>query len=334
MIIRNDSLPEIVLTLPALRALRKRYPDAWMTLLVHRDRAAFARTLEDPDDVVVDPGSGAALADRLRSLRPDLVVCAGRDSRAPWAAWKAGARHRVGAGFHLYAPVLTLRVDEPRRPQERHEVEHALAFAHRAGADTSEAAFPIRLPRHERESAAHWLDLKRIDGPFVVLHPGSAGERASWPAAHFFQLATLLEAEGTRVVFYLGPDDGHVAEALGHEHPTIRRLPRFTGNAVSLGCLIERSAAVVGSGTGAVHLAAALSTPTLSLHPPWPSCGPERWGPYSSTGWSVVADLPEAMRWSSRKRRREGDALLAGVDPSTVFRAVRDLLEGRAPAQV
>ncbi len=329
---RTDRLGDLVLTLPALRALRRAYADAWIALLVRPELEPIARLAEDADRVVVDPGNSDALRDELLRFGTDLVLCVARGVRVPWAAYRAGIRHRVGTGYRAYSPLFDLRVDEHRRRLGRHEVEYAMSFAHRVGAPAGPAEFPMRVPKTAVEAALGWLSLQRLAGPFVILHPGSGGSCPSWPMSHHVQLATLLEGEGHRVVFTIGPGAREVADALDEEHPRIRRLPRFTGDVVSLAGLVSLAACVVSSSTGPAHLASALGAPTLALHVPWPSCGPERWGPYSSRGWALVADAPGASVPGRRLAPRVGEALMHDLSPSVALRCVLDILSGVPPS--
>ena len=105
----------------------------------------------------------------------------------------------------------------------------------------------------------------------------------------------------------------------------------FTGDPPSLAAFLRSAALVVGNGTGAVHLAAALGTPVLMLHAPWRTCGPERWGPYAANGWALVADAPGADRWSPRERARLGPELMATISPAAALSSVLAMLEGGAP---
>lgn len=331
LIVRNDRLGDVILTVPAVVALRGAYPDAWVGLMVHPSVAPLAARVAGVDEVVPDPGDLAGAERRIAAFRPDLVVCVSRGARIPWAARKAGVPYRIGSGYRLYSGLFDRRVEERRRGAGLHEVELSLSFAHRAGAPQGEAAFPIRVPHDAVESTRNWLALHGIDGPFVVLHPGTGGSCPSWPVGHHIQMATLLEGQGRRVVFSIGPGEHHVAAALDDEHPRIRRLPRFEGGLLALAALTSVATVVVASSTGPVHLAAALGTPTLAFHAPWATCGAARWGPYAANGWALVASSPEARRWNRSQRRRMGALLMQELSPPTALACVEALMDGLPP---
>lgn len=332
VVIRNDRMGDLVLTLPAIHALRRCYPAAWIAVLVRGDLVPLARMAEEIDEVIADPVDSGVLVRILEEYRADLSLCVSREARSSWAVWKAGVPRRVGTGFRIYSPLFHRRVDEHRQAGTRHEVEYALAFAHRSGAgELDRVRFPLNVPETATESLGNWLALQKIEKPFVVLHPGDMSPCPDWPAAQFIELATLLEAEGIPVVFSLGMGNPPFSEMLDAEHPAIRSRPRFSGDAAALAALLSHCAALVGGSGGPVHLASALGIPTLAFHAPWSSCGVGRYGPYSENGWAIVAELEEAKHWSGRKRRKMADRLMAGIPATAALRCVRSFLQGELP---
>jgi len=332
LVVREDRLGDVVLTLPAIRALRRTYPDAWFGLLVRPSLAGFAELCDDVDEVVVDPGTRASAERAMAEFRPDATVFVSREPRLALAARRARLPHRVGTGRRLYSWSFHRRVDERRRGGGRHEVEYGLSFAHRLGASPAPAEFPVTVPDAVHEATAHWLALHGVPDRFVVLHPGSGGSCPAWPVAHHVQLAAMLSGQGVGVVFSIGPADVDVHATLDAEPRTIRRIPRLSGSVATLAALAQRAAAVVASSTGPIHLATALGTPALAFHAPWDSCGIERWGPYGERGWALVADAREARRWPRSRRREHGPSLMAALSPSIALRCVEALLDDRTPS--
>jgi ADP-heptose:LPS heptosyltransferase len=331
LVVRNDRLGDVVLTLPAVRALRIAYPRAWIGLLVRRSVAAFASLATDVDELVVDRPGGAPIEALMGGFRPDVTVCIARSYRVARAAHRLRLPNRIGTGRRPYSFLFDRRVEEPRRGGGRHEVEYALSFAHRIGAPPGPAEFPLKVPAGVVESCENWLAMHGIVDPFVVLHPGSGGSCPAWPIDHHVQLAAVLAGRGVPVVFSVGPDDDDVHQALDDEARVIRQLPRLSNSAHGLAGLLQRAAVVVASSTGPAHLAAALDTPTLAFHAPWNSCGVARWGPYSTTGWGLIAELSGAPHWSRGRRRAEGPRLMEAVTPTLAAKVVTDLMDGRSP---
>ena len=330
LIARCDRVGDVVLTLPAVAAIRAAYPGAHLALMVRPGVAPLARMVEGVDAVVEAPAQRGALLGALLDARPDVAICVSRGATLALAVARARVPHRVGTGFRWYAPLFGRRVAERRRAGKRHEAEYALSFAHRSGAPTGTPQFPLRVPDHAEESTRSWLERNGVDRKtFVLLHPGSGRSCPPWPVEHWIELVSHLTVAGRPVVISVGPEDADVAAALDAAPDSVRNLPRFTGGLQELAALARRASAAVSNSTGPLHLAAAFDTPTLGFYPPWPSCGAQRWGPYSERGWALVADTPDIRRWSRAARRRHAHELMRGISSQLAMRCTLDLAAGR-----
>ena len=332
IVVRDDRLGDLLLSLPAVDALRRTYPEARLALLVRPELATLARRVGGVDEVVEGASDRRALRRRIEDYGPDLIVCISRGATVPLVAARAGVPHRVGAGYRAYSPLFTRSVAERRRRGGRHEAEYALSFAHRAGDWPADANFPLSVSSTAREPVTSWLEASQVDAPFVVLHPGSGGSCPRWPTANFIELAEELLGEGGQVVFSIGPEDDACVASLDGAPPSVARLPRFSSDLRRLPALFERATLLVASSTGPLHLAAAIGTPTLGLYAPWSSCAAARWGPYAQNGWVLEATCAEALRWSRTERRRRGEALLGGIAPRVVAKCVESMVRGDPPA--
>jgi ADP-heptose:LPS heptosyltransferase len=326
-VVRNDRLGDLVVTTPAIAALRAAYPDAKLTLVVRPLTAPLARSIDGVDEVIEDPGSLAGLADVLRNAKTDLMVSIAIGARNALAGVTARIPERVGPGHRPYSPLFTRTVNEHRHDGERHEVEYALSYAHCAGAAGGPASFPIRVPPEDDARARGWLLENEIHPPFVVLHPGSGGSCPAWPVESFLELANRLIEERRSVVLSIGPADVTALMHVAEHSPRIRSIPRFTSDLPDLAALLRLASLVVSNSTGPLHLAAALGAPTLALHAPWPTCGVSRWGPYAGNGWALTADGENATSWSRAQRLRRGAELMATLPTEAVLDAIHRILE-------
>jgi len=330
-VIRHDRLGDFILTLPAIDALRRAYPQAELALIVAPWIRPLAACVEGVDRVVEAEADAGILRSTLADLRPDLVVCISRGAAPAIAALRAGVRHRIGTGFRYYSPLFTRRVDERRRASGRHELEYALSFAHRAGAQAGRARFRLRSEATAQAETTEWLEARDIGESFVLVHPGSGGSCPRWPLERYIELAVRLAGDGHRVLFTVGPSDDEVLEASDEGSATLRGIPFFRGSLPRVSEIGRRASLVVSNSTAPIHLAAAHGTPALALHAPWASCGVSRWGPYLERGWGLVADAPGAREWSRHERQRRASELMAGIPLSVVHRCVQAILGGESP---
>jgi ADP-heptose:LPS heptosyltransferase len=343
--VRLDSDGDVLLTGPALRALRR--GSERLALLVSPAGAAAGRLLPDVDEVLVfdapwsgfappplDPDGIEALVRRLRAGRYDeaVVFTSFHQSPLPAAllARLAGIPRVAGTSEDYPGSLLDVRhrrvpgggVDDGG-PAGGHEVEAALALAAAAGHPAGAADDGTLAVRRPLPDVGHRLPPE----PFVVLHPGaSVPARALGPAtAH--RMTAALAADGWPVVATGGP--GETALTAAAASAGARDLGGRTSFA-ELAAVLDAAACVVVGNTGPAHLAAAVGTPVVSLFAP--VVPPERWAP-----WKVPHVLLGDLRAPCRgTRAREcpvpGHPCLSGIDDADVVAAVRRLTGVRVDA--
>lgn len=323
LVVRDDRLGDVVLSLPAIARLKRAYPDAELGLLVQPSLASLASMFR-PVDRVLETGDDLAAA--VRDFAPDAAVCVSRRPGAAFALRRAGVRRVAGTGRRWFSFVFDRRVAGSRRRAIRHEVEHALDLAACAGASAGPVEFPIVVPDPALETVRRWLDAHGVGPRPLVLHPGTAGSCPGWPPERWQRLAERLRATGRPVVVTQGPADGAAMRAFATTN-----LPIFHRDLPELAALLQTAGLVASNSTGPIHLAGALGTPTLALHAPWNSCGAERWGPYRENGWALVIGSSRARGWSRRQRLQLAGGLMRRLSVEQVEAVVADLWAGKRP---
>ncbi|HEV2239188.1 MAG TPA: hypothetical protein VGR57_21210, partial [Ktedonobacterales bacterium] len=157
LVIRVDLIGDVVLSLPAVRALRRAYPGAEIDFLAQPSSAAILAGQPDIAHVLTyDAGvwrnpaailrranreAARAMLQRLRQPRYDLCVSISGD----WAsvlAWLSGARRRVGFAREAYRGMLTDPIPGGRYALRRHEVEYVRELARAAGGHDADDNVP------------------------------------------------------------------------------------------------------------------------------------------------------------------------------------------------
>lgn len=342
---------DTVLTIPAIRAIRERYPDARVLLMSKPVPGDIVRRLGLVDEIIdVDkhlfdrptdllrPGVIARLLTlwwRLRRERVDTAVLF-HHLVTPWGAMKfgllsmaSGARERLGIdngrGWFLTRSVPDLGFGA------RHEAEYRLSVAELLDAPGNlDLEFPVE--DGDRRRAEVLLAAKGLQGAsFFAVYPGTGayGPGRKWPPQRFAETARLVAADhGMRAVI-VGTDADRaatdaVAEALGDA------AVNLTGE-TDLGVLaavLERCELLIGNDGGAGHVAAAVGTRVVTIFGP---SNDRAWRPLG--GVVVGADLgcrPCFYR-DFATGLRDGcptRECLSLVTPSQVARAVRSVIGG------
>lgn len=303
LVVAPNWIGDAVMSLPVLRALRRRFPLDRLAVLARRGPAAIYRAEGSADEILP---RGAFLADVLSAHagRFDEAWLLPNSMRAALLALLSGARRRLGYATDRRGPLLTDALPPPSGAS--HQLRDYDALLAHAGVPPDPD--PPRLPIPEAAAcrAVEALAAARI-GAAVALCPGSAtAPNKRWPAQRYAGLADTLAQRGIRCVVAIGPDE----RALGEEVAArARARPPVLGadlDPVELAAVFARSRAVVSNDSGPAHLAAAVATPVVVFFGPTdpsrtaPSGGPVR--VLEKMGEVTVEDAAAAVEASLRGR--------------------------------
>lgn len=307
LVIKPDHLGDVLLLTPALAALRQRFPQAQITVLLGPWATRLLAGNPAVDTLLTCPFPGFVRGEPARLVRPYLTLLryaallrAGRFDTALIArddhwwggllALAAGCGRRVGFAHPLVAPSLTAAL--PWDPQI-HVTQQALDLVALlgvvAGIDDRclEHNFPPQFFPTEAEHAwaADWLATNSPDRPLLAIQPGSGGAAKLWPAEHWAALARGLAERGT-LVLTGGPADAADVAAIS---ALLDDRPHHTlVGAASLGqlaALFGRCALVLGVDNGPLHLAVTQGVPTIHLFGPGDH---RRFGPWGDPARHAV----------------------------------------------
>ena len=341
--VRLDNMGDVLMTTPALRALRNSAPSRHITLLASPAGAALAPFIPEIDATMVleggpwlpgvpaSPPVMTAAVDGLRQGNFDAAIIFTVYSQNPLPAallcWLAGIplilAHCRENPYHL----LSNWVAEPE-PQEmvRHEVRRQLDLVGSIGATTVDEHLSFRLRPADQTAAATKLRQAGIDPErrWLVLHPGASALSRRYPAELFSVVAKqLVDLDGFQLVFTGSEAEiGLVDGIRGHLH---RPLASLAG-ALSLGelaAVIGGAELLVANNSGPVHIAAALGTPVVDIYA---LTNPQH-APWQVPNRVVYHDVP--CRFCYRSVCPQGHhACLRQLDPQQVTAAARQLLDG------
>jgi heptosyltransferase-3 len=290
LIVRTDHLGDMLLTLPAVHALKAARPGCRVTVLASAANAEAARHDPEVDGVEVDPleakGSGLRgvwrLARRIRQLGCDAAVIVHPTPRLALAVYFAAVPLRVGTAYRAYSWLFNRRVRQHRRrPPWKHESQYNVDLLQPLGVTAhATATCAWRVAPAEAAAVDALLQERGVFGKrLVVLHPGNAGSAMNWSPAQYAELGARLVRRDLQVAITGSVQEaaltGGVARAIG---PGAVDL----GGSVTLpqlAALLQRCTLYVGSATGPTHLAAAVGIPVIALYSPLHSSAPPRWRP-------------------------------------------------------
>ena len=302
LIVKTSAIGDVIHTLPALNALRRKYPEARIDWLVEEAAADLLIGHKSLDTVLVsrrkawirDLKQGRVRAawrgvtdfvKRLRGTEYDLLLDFQGLLKSGIFVGLARAKRKVGFGKGMeHAEGSYVFLNEPIPPvnMNQHAVIRELLLLKAIGIESEEVVFALPVTDEQREKIGQLLAAEGIDParPLVAINPMTTWETKHWRNERFALVADQLLDKGMAVVFSGGPQDVPGIEA-------IRAV--VTGKAVSLAgrttlkelaALYERAAVLITTDTGPMHLAAAAGTPVVALFGP---TAPWRTGPFGES---------------------------------------------------
>lgn len=341
--IRLDTIGDVLMTTPAIRALKVSQPHRRVTLFTSEAGAAVAPLLPDLDDILIYDapwlkatalrGSSQpeyAMVEQLRHLKFDAAVVFTVYSQSPlpsaFLCYLADIPLRLAHCHENPYQLLThwVRDLEPEH-YVRHEVRRQLDLVATVGCHTEDERLSLRVPEVARCQVLHLLDNLGLDlsRPWVVIHPGATALSRRYPPESFAAVARQLILEvGLQLVFTGTQPEQELVEQIQAamaipSHSLVGQL-----NLGELAALLELAPVLISNNTGPVHVAAAVGTPVVDLYA---LTNPQH-TPWEVSHRLLFHDVPCKFCYKSICPEGHYDCLRR-VAPETVVRATCELLE-------
>ncbi len=298
LLLRPDHLGDVLLTTPAIHALRRAHPNAELHALVGPWSANVLANLPDLDVVLTLPFPGFSRSEKVDWRSPYKLVAessrilrrVGYDTAVIlrpdhwWGALLAhlaGIPRRIGYNLPNVAPFLTEALE--------HRHEHAVMQSARlvepltGTLDARDLPLDFHVEVGDQAWVSGYLEEWGVDQgtPIVAIHPGSGAWVKAWDEAKWAYVADTLADQLDALIVLTGSD---------HELPLCQRIAaRMKHRACvmagdtgigTLAALFQRCAVVLGPDSGPLHLAVAVDAPTVALFGP---ADPEEFGSWGSS---------------------------------------------------
>ena len=275
----GDSL----MTIPALRALRRVLPDAHITLVIRPGTKGIFSEADFIDEILVyDRKNAFSIVAQVREWKRrkfDLAVLFQNAFEAALIPFLAGVPLRLGYATESRQALLTHPLPLPEWRHDRHEVFYYLYLVTaleqmlfgRSVICEAEPDASIQISEARKAQAAELLRAYGVSeaDAVVAICPGSINSRAKrWPAESYALLADRLIESKRRVLFIGSKDETDVSEDVTRR---MRQKPIvLTGKTTldQITAVLDRADLIVTNDTGPAHIGAALGRPTIVIFGP------------------------------------------------------------------
>jgi lipopolysaccharide heptosyltransferase II len=267
ILVRSSNwLGDAVMSVPAVRAIKKGRPDAQVTIVAPSKIAAMWKLVPEADTIIrLPPGSLLSVVSLLRRQPAfDATILLPNSLRVALEAWLSGTPHRVGYSGHWRRWMLSQIVRKPRKPRPpEHHSQRFLRIAADCGAKILNTAYPV--PRSEQPKANQTSNIQHQT--LIGLCPGAEyGPAKRWLPERFAEVAAKVSAESSAKWILFGTKNdaatgNQIATAIG-DH-CINRIGHTTLD--QLVDELRQCRLVLTNDTGTMHLAAMLGVRVVAI---------------------------------------------------------------------
>ncbi|MFH1245580.1 MAG: lipopolysaccharide heptosyltransferase II [Candidatus Omnitrophota bacterium] len=276
LVIKWAALGDIILISPSLRALREKFPQAHISVLVASSFKALLESCPYVNQVIeLDVNDKSYknvwhISILLRKYNFDMVVDLQNNKKSHLAAYLSGCNKRYGYDNGKFSFLLNKRVKEDKFPLS--PVKHqARALGLLGITDVKED-----LELWTREEDCLWAEnflaqfKKKNSAPLVGINPGSSAAWISkrWPVQKFAALLEKIHDEGMEIVVTGKDEDSVIVTRL----KKVSRVPFIDAVGLTsigqMACLIKHCSVYVTSDSAPLHISYAVQTPVVALFGP------------------------------------------------------------------
>lgn len=326
LIIRLAPLGETVLTTPVIRALRHRFPDAYIAYMVAPTREDLVSANPHLNEVLTYQPSVPRLIYQLVQRKFQMAVVLQPTFRLVLHTFLAKIPFRAGFETNTGGRKL-LSLAVPNNTGQ-HEAQRYLDVVRALGVEAVDDEPEVFVNNAGKAWVDNFLaDLNLNDGrPLIGLNPGAATSYRRWPDGNFALLGDLLQKRyDAHIIITTGPREGELAYQVANQ---MAHSPLIVNNTtpMQLAALLQRCHLYISNDTGPMHLSTAVKTPTIAL---FGASNPVQWGPPWAKHTVIARQGCKFMKTLSPKEWDEHTEIarqnLAAITPERVIGAVEKL---------
>ncbi|MGO9379844.1 MAG: lipopolysaccharide heptosyltransferase II [Dissulfurispiraceae bacterium] len=319
---------DAVMTLPALRAIRKFYSQAHITLLVKPLVASLFENSADVDEVIIYEAEFQGLAGKLRlakmlrKKRFSRAILLQNAFDAALIAFLARIPERIGYDRDRRGFLLTRPVRYTNQDRDVHHIFYYLNLLTAAGIHAAYSHPWLRMTLRERLDAR--AKLSEIKRPILGINPGATyGSSKRWLPERFAEVAGwFIRETGGSVVIFGGKGEVPIAEEI-HKQISINKLLLAGKTSLrELMALVSECDVFVTNDSGPMHIAYALGTPLTAI---FGSTSPELTGPVGE-GHAVIRTKIDCSPCFERTCDKDYIKCMFGITSEDVYDNIRRLL--------
>ncbi len=333
---------DMLLTTPAINALRQRYPQANIDVLLYKETRPMLeahpaiRQLHIIDRNWKKEGGWRkfqhemALLSAVRKCHYDVVINLADQWRSAIITAASGAPVRIGFAFNKRDNALWRychnQLVSTANHSRLHTVEQNMVALAPLGIGVEGAKASMHFSAADRQKVQAVLAQQQVPAHFIVVQPTSRWQFKCWEDEKVAQMIDALAVAGRPIVLTAAPDKKELAmianiQSLCRSPNVISLAGQFS--LPQLAALIDAAQLFIGVDSAPMHMAAALDTPCLALFGPTKLQHWRPWGDNNRVIWAGdYAALPSPDKIDTQTEQR----YLSAIPVEDVVAAARNFL--------
>jgi predicted lipopolysaccharide heptosyltransferase III len=278
LLIQLKRIGDLVLTTPAIAALREKFPDAKISLIVSPGCAELLPAISKIDNKLVVNNMASWL--EITRTHFDYAIDFTRNDRSSFLTRLSRAKTRIASERRKQKSTFRSRAYNtfvPAKLKQLHTVDYHLRLLEPLGIAGTKPSIQLKIPETARKKASELRTKHKIDNQFIVFHPGSARAEKFWEPdrwadviAHAPDDWAIILTGGTSAL-----EQNHLREIKSKLRRKIVDLSDQT-DLLTLAALISQARLLVTVDSAPMHFAAAARIPQIALFGP---TNPFHWRP-------------------------------------------------------
>lgn len=292
LIIRTDRIGDVLLSTPVIKALRNKFPQAYISMIVAPHAKDIVEGNPYLDEVIIYDKDGKhrswwrtfKFASRLNKKKFDLAMILHPTNRVHLLTYLAAIPQRIGYNRKL-GFLLTHQQKHLKQEGLKHEAEYNLDLLSEIGVtgDAHDLFMPIK-----QDSEQYVQELFRKEGisptdKILAINPGASCPSKIWPTERFAQVVEKLASiYNLKIIILSGSKETYLANKIVLYYGIKGKIINLAGKTSisQMASILKRCTLFISNDSGPVHIASALGTPVISIFGrKQPGLSPQRWSP-------------------------------------------------------
>lgn len=267
LIVRFGAIGDIVLTLPAVKALKTTWPETHITYLTKTEFAPLVKHHPAIDAVMcLESGeSAASLRKKVTEARIDGIIDLHSKLRSRAMRWFHPTPTLAAKSTRSLWEAGTVRLGWAKHEPKNHIVEeHHLIMDQVTGTKVHREKIQFSVSADQSQAAQARLTQAGFDFNKTTLgiSPGANWYTKRWPIENFIDIARRAHASGLQVLTMGNSSETSLGKELAQKVPTVSI---FDAPLDELGALIQSTSIYLGNDSGPMHIARGLGVPTVAI---------------------------------------------------------------------